>query len=38
MHALICQGEGKYYVSAVFGYYTDINAAAEYERHLQSWK
>lgn len=38
MHALICQGEGKYYVSAVFGYYTDINAATEYERYLQSWK
>ena len=38
MHALICQGEGKYYVSAVFGYYTDINAATEYERYLQSLK
>ena len=38
MYALICQGEGKYYVSAVFGYYTDINAATEYERYLQSCK
>ena len=24
MHALICQGNGKYYVSAVFGYYRDV--------------
>ena len=23
MHALVCQGKGKYYVSAVFGYYND---------------
>ena len=26
MHAIIRQGEGKYYVSAVFGYYKDITA------------
>ena len=26
MHAIIRQGEDKYYVSAVFGYYKDITA------------
>ncbi len=36
MHALIRQGNGKYYVSAVFGYYKNITAADGYERYLQS--
>lgn len=35
MHALICQGNGKYYVSAVFGYYRDITATDDYERYLE---
>lgn len=36
MHALVCQGNGKYYVSAVFGYYRDITATDDYQRYLQS--
>ena len=36
MHALVNQGNGKYYVSYVFGYYTDITATDEYERYVQS--
>jgi len=36
MHAIIRQGNGKYYVSAVFGYYRDITASDDYERYLQS--
>ena len=35
MHAIIRQGEGKYYVSAVFGYYKDITATDDYEKYLQ---
>lgn len=35
MHALVCQGGGKYYVSAVFGYYRNVTAANEYERYIQ---
>ena len=35
MHALICQGNGKYYVSAVFGYYKDITAQDDYQRYLE---
>lgn len=33
MHALIRQGNGKYYVSAVFGYYKGINSANRHHRH-----
>ena len=36
MHAKIRQGEGKYYVSAVFGYYKDITATDDYEKYLQN--
>lgn len=36
MHAIIRQGDGKYYVSAVFGYYRDITATDDYERYLES--
>lgn len=36
MHAIIRQGEGKYYVSAVFGYYKDITATDDYEKYLQN--
>lgn len=36
MHAIIRQGDGKYYVSAVFGYYKDITATGDYERYLES--
>lgn len=35
MHALVCQGNGKYYVSSVFGYYKDIDATDDYEKYLQ---
>ena len=36
MHAIIRQGEGKYYVSAVFGYYKGITATDDYEKYLQN--
>lgn len=36
MHAIVCQGNGKYYVSAVFGYYKDITATEDYEKYIQS--
>ncbi len=36
MHAIIRQGEGKYYVSAVFGYYKDRSDEEDYEKYLQS--
>lgn len=35
MHAIIRQGDGKYYISAVFGYYRDITATDDYERYLE---
>ena len=35
MHAIIRQGSGKYYISAVFGYYRDITATDDYERYLE---
>jgi len=35
MHAIIRQGDGKYYVSAVFGYYRDITATDDYQRYLE---
>ena len=35
-HALICQGKGKYYVSAVFGHYSDITATDDYQHNLES--
>ena len=36
MHAIIRQGNGKYYISAVFGHYVDITATDDYEQYLQS--
>ena len=36
MHAIIRQGNGKYYVSYVFGYYTDIRSEDEYQRYVES--
>ena len=33
MHALIRQGNGKFYVSAVFGYYKDVTAGDSYGRN-----
>lgn len=36
MHAIVCQGNGKYYVSAVFGYFRDITATDDYEKYIQS--
>lgn len=35
MHAIIRQGSGKYYISAVFGYYRDITATDSYEKYLE---
>ena len=35
MHALIRQGNGKYYVSAVFGYYKDVKSEDDYQRYLE---
>lgn len=35
MHALIRQGNGKFYVSAVFGYYKDVTAEDSYHRYLE---
>ena len=35
MHVIVCQGNGKYYVSAVFGYYEDITAKDDYQRYLE---
>lgn len=35
MHAMIRQGDGKYYISAVFGYYRDIDETDDYKRYLQ---
>lgn len=35
MHALIRQGNGKFYVSVVFGYYRDITAEDDYQRYLE---
>lgn len=35
MHAIIRQGNGKYYVSAVFGYFKDIRSADAHERYLE---
>lgn len=36
MHAIIRLGNGKYYTSAVFGYYDNITATDDYERYLES--
>ena len=37
MHAMIRQGDGRYYISAVFGYYRDIDETEtdDYKRYLQ---
>lgn len=35
MHAIVRQGDGKYYISAVFGYYRDITATDDYEKNIQ---
>ncbi|HCT91351.1 MAG TPA: hypothetical protein DF613_08220 [Lachnospiraceae bacterium] len=36
MHALIRQGNGKYYVSAVFGYYRDIESEEGHRRYPEN--
>ena len=36
MHAIIRQDDGKYYVSAVFGYYRDVTATEDYKRYIES--
>ena len=35
MHAIIRQGNGKYYISAVFGYYNDVKSEDDYQRYLE---
>ena len=36
MHAIIRQDDGKYYVSAVLGYYRDVTATEDYKRYIES--
>lgn len=35
MHAIVRQGDGKYYISPVFGFYKDIKSTDDYERYLE---
>lgn len=35
MHAIIRQGDGKYYISAVYGYYEEFTATDDYDRYLE---
>lgn len=35
MHAIIRQGDGRYYVSYVFGYYRNVTATDDYERYIE---
>jgi len=35
MHALIRQGNGKFYVSTVFGYYHNVKSEDDYQRYLE---
>lgn len=35
MHAIIRMGDGKYYVSSVFGYYNDVKSEDSYQRYLE---
>lgn len=35
MHAIIRQGNGKYYISTVFGYYNDVKSEDDYQRYLE---
>lgn len=36
MHAIVRQGDGKYYVSPVLGYYKDVKSKDDYQRYLES--
>lgn len=36
MHAIVRQGNGKYYISPVFGYYNDVKSEDDYQRYLES--
>ena len=38
MHAIVRQGDGKYYVSPVFGYYKDVKSKDDYQRWKKHWK
>lgn len=38
MHAIINQGNGKYYVSQVFGYYRNISATDDYQRYVEGFR
>ena len=35
MHAIIKMGDGKYYISSVFGYYNDVKSEGDYQRYLE---
>lgn len=35
MHAIVRQGDGKYYVSPVLGYYKDVKSKDDYQRYLE---
>ena len=35
MHAIVRQGNGKFYVSPVFGYYRDVKSEDDYQRYLE---
>ena len=36
MHAIVRQGDGKYYVSPVFGYYKDVKSKDDYDYEEES--
>lgn len=36
MYAIVRQGNGKFYLSTVYGYYKDVNAADDYQRYLEN--
>lgn len=38
MHAIINQGDGKYYISYVFGFYRNVTATDDYQRYLETFR
>lgn len=38
MHVLVCQGNGKYYVSAAYGYFRDVTATESLEKNRQMFR
>ena len=35
MHAIVRQGDGKFYGAPVFGYYRDVKSEDDYQRYLE---